>query len=266
MSREFRFKHRENTRAVLLLHGLTGSPSELVYLGKALYKAGYDAHCPALPGHADGLYQVKQYSWQDWYEFSLREYDALAAKYSDVYIAGLCLGATLAAAVAESRKDVKGLSLLSPLIWPDGWAMPWYRFLLPLGIYTPLKFFYLFLEKGAMGVKNEHVREKMKEAFAQGNDALDCFPLMCLLELKRFSRFLLKRLGRIAAPFVVIHSEQDDFASIGNAEVIFNNARSETKEFVRLKDSYHLIAIDNERELVARKTVSFFDGLAVKHA
>ena len=266
MSREFRFKHRDSTKAVLLLHGMTGSPLELVYLGKALYKAGYDVYCPVLPGHNGSLSQVKKEHWEDWYEFSLQEYDRLKADHSEVFVAGLCLGATLAVAVAQARKDVAGISSLSPMLRSDGWAMPWYRFLLPLALYTPLKFFFIFLEKGAMGVKNEQAREKMKEVFAQGNDAMDCFPLICLLELHRFSDFLLQRLGQVTAPMLIIHSEMDDFAAIGNAETIFAGVGSQKKEFVRLKDSYHLVAIDNERDIVAQKTIAFFDGISLKNA
>ena len=264
MSRDFHFKHENNPKAVLLLHGLTGSPTELIYLGKALYKAGYDVHCPVLPGHSGKLQDVKKTHWRDWYEFSIEQFDQLKGRYSDVYIGGLCLGATLAAAVAEERKDVKGLALMAPLMDIDGWAMPWYRFMLPLTTYTPLKFFYLFPEKGVMGVKNEIVREKMKEAFAQGNDALDSFPLICVLELQRFSRFVIKRLSRLTAPMMMFHSEYDDFASIANAEIIFDSAFSRVKEFVRLKDSYHLIAIDNDRELVAQKIISFFGDLSAQ--
>ena len=262
MSREFSFKRRDSAKAVLLLHGMTGSPLELVYLAKAIYKAGYDVYCPVLPGHEGGLYAVKRPSWRDWYEFSLRQYDELKTRYADVSITGLCLGATLAAAVAEERKDVKGIAMLAPLTRPDGWAWPWYAFLLPLGLYTPLKYFYVFPERGAMGVKNEQIRERMKESFAQGDDALDCFPLICLLELKRLSNFLLGRLGRIEAPLLMMHAERDDFASIESAERIFRGAGSANKEFVRLKDSYHLIAIDNEREFVAQKTVSFLNSLS----
>jgi carboxylesterase len=266
MSREFGFKRKDSKKVVLLLHGMTGSPLELVYLGKALYKAGYDVHCPVLPGHGGGLYAVKRPRWQDWYAFALRQYDDLKTRYPDVYIAGLCLGATLAAAVAQERRGVKGIAMLAPLTRPDGWAWPWYSFLLPMALYTPLKFFYVFPESGAMGVKNDEIREKMKESFAQGDDALDCFPLICLLELKRLSKFLLGRLRKIEAPLVLLHAERDDFASIESAEFIFREAGSKHKEFVRLQDSYHLIAIDNDRELVAKKTVSFFDGLAPQSA
>jgi carboxylesterase len=263
MSREFSFNRRGSAKAVLLLHGLTGSPSELVYLAKALYKAGYDVYCPVLPGHSGGLYAVKQPSWRDWFEFSLAKYDELKALYPDVYIMGLCLGATLSAAVAQERPGVQGIAMLAPLTRPDGWAWPWYSFLLPLALYTPLKYFYVFPEQGAMGVKNEEIRARMKESFAQGDDALDCFPLICLLELKRLSNFLLARLGRIKAPLLMIHAERDDFASIESAEVLFRGAGSKDKEFIRLKDSYHLIAIDNERDLVARKVISFLDGLSL---
>jgi carboxylesterase len=259
VSRDFRFLHRVGTRAVLLLHGMTGSPSELAYLGRALFRAGYDVYCPVLPGHVATLQDLKRSRWQDWYGFSLDQYDRLRKQYDEVFVAGLCLGATLGAALAQERSDVSGLALMAPLVRIDGWGTPWYRFLLPLVICTPLKFFHVFLEKGSMGVKNDQVRERMKAAFVAGGDALDCFPAMSVLELQRFSDFVLRRLHRITAPLALFHSEEDDFAAIGAAEAIFAGARSTRKELVRLRDSYHLLPIDNERDLVAQRTIAFFD-------
>ena len=38
-------------KAILLIHGYTGSPREMLWLGTQLHKAGYTVSIPRLPGH-----------------------------------------------------------------------------------------------------------------------------------------------------------------------------------------------------------------------
>ena len=56
-----------------------------------------------------------------------------------------------------------------------------------------------------------------------------------------------------------MHAELDDITKIRNAEFIYENVSSPDKDFVRLRDSYHLITVDNEKDIVIQKTVEFFD-------
>ena len=52
------------------------------------------------------------------------------AKYDEVYVSGLCLGAVLALAVGIKFKEkVKGIISLSTTLYLDGWRLPWYSFL-----------------------------------------------------------------------------------------------------------------------------------------
>ena len=41
--------------ACLLIHGLTGSPSEMAYLAERLNTAGYTVKAPLLPGHGTDI-------------------------------------------------------------------------------------------------------------------------------------------------------------------------------------------------------------------
>ena len=42
------------TPAVLLLHGLAGSPVEMHYLARCMKRAGFSVHVPVVPGYAFG--------------------------------------------------------------------------------------------------------------------------------------------------------------------------------------------------------------------
>ncbi len=49
----------DNGKAVLLLHGYTGSASEMRPLGEYLHKQGYTVLCPLLPGHGTTVEELK---------------------------------------------------------------------------------------------------------------------------------------------------------------------------------------------------------------
>ena len=63
--------HRETVlpnRAIMLFHGLTGSPYELKKYAKFLFDKGFDVYCYCLPGHGSheiDIYSVKERDWRD---------------------------------------------------------------------------------------------------------------------------------------------------------------------------------------------------------
>ena len=63
--------HRETVlpnRAIMLFHGLTGSPYELKKYAKFLFDKGFDVYCYCLPGHGSheiDIYSVKERDWRN---------------------------------------------------------------------------------------------------------------------------------------------------------------------------------------------------------
>ena len=260
----FQLKHAENKRAVLLFHGMTGSPFEMRQYAKYLYRAGYDVYCSCLPGHGGSISNLKKTRWQEWQNFAINDFDYLKSHYKEVYIAGLCMGALLALSVAEQDRDVAGIAGLSTTLYLDGWTIPWYRIFMPFGLYTILKFFYDFPESEPYGIKNETVRKKISSLYHDQSNAtaFDCIPMTCILELMKFSKHIRKNIKKVKVPFIVIHSKEDDLTSIKSAKFVYNNALSEIKEYIELDNSYHLIVIDNEKKFVADKSIKFFNKLS----
>lgn len=256
----FNLEQHNNKKVVLLLHGMTGGPSEFLQLGKYIHKAGYNVCCPVLPGHCEGIAEVQNATWQDWHEFAINQFDRLYQNYDEVYISGLCLGAVLAFDVAQERQmQVAGVCGLSTTLFLDGWKVPWYKIFFPLGLYTVLKFFYFFPETEPYGIKNEKLRKRVAKIFKENSTILDCFPMVSIKELLSISSFLRKNVNRVNAPFILIHSKLDDLTSIKSANFIYEKASSQIKKYVKLNDSYHLILRDNERKLVFEEIVGFFN-------
>ncbi len=100
---------------VLLVHGFTGTPQSLRPWGTRLAEAGYSVSCPRLPGHGTVLTDMNATRWPDWYGAAERAFAQLRSSCSEVFVAGLSMGGTLAIRLAEEHGDqMSGLVLVNP--------------------------------------------------------------------------------------------------------------------------------------------------------
>lgn len=247
--------------AVLLIHGLTGSPQELRFLGKRLNQQGYSVRIPYLAGHGTDLKDLMKTSWQDWHVSLRREFLELSRKHATVSVVGLCMGAVMALHLAhEFREKVPAIALLSTTFFYDGWTVPWYTFLLPYAYYTPLRYFYTYPETEPYGVKNERIRQHIKKSLDEEAGAYAKFPLSSMAEHLRMSRHVRKLMPAITTPALIVHALQDDMASVRNAEYVAQHIGSTVVRTVLLDDCYHMITVDNQRETVATEVIGFLDS------
>ena len=70
-----------------------------------------------------------------------------------------------------------------------------------------------------------------------------------------------RRLGRVRAPCLVIHSTDDDIASLGNVAIVEQKV-SAPIEKILLDDSYHMISVDQQRDVVIEQSAGFFRRIA----
>lgn len=263
-SLDFEFKNENSNRAVLLFHGMTGSPFEMKKYGRALHAAGFDVYCECLAGHGTSEVNIKNVQWQDWYNQSVKKYKELKENYAEVYLSGLCMGAVLALAIAEEYLDVSGIIGLSTTLFLDGWTIPWYNFLLPLGYSSIVKYYYIFPERYPYGLKNDRMRDKISALQKRNTVALDNYPLSCISELLKMSRYTRKNMHKVTAPLLLIHAKEDDLTSTRSADFVFENVSSKNKEYIKLENSYHLIVMDSERDYVFNKAIEFFNSLSAQ--
>lgn len=251
MNFDFELKHSNNTRAVLLFHGMTGSPYELKKFGQYLFKNGFDVFAECLPGHGKESERILEVTSDDWKTFAYKKFETLVLEYEEVFVGGLCLGALLALGVAEKYPHfVKGVLALSTTLYLDGTRMPWYSFLLPLGYMTITRYFYRYPEGEPYGIKNEKTRYVVKKLLEKNQVGMDNFPLTCIYELNKLSKCVQKDLKKIFAPILLIHSFEDDLASPQGACKVFDEISSDDKRLIILQDSYHMVLYDNEKDVV----------------
>lgn len=244
--------------AVLLLHGLAASPLEMRYLARALHRDGFSVHVPHIHGYGYGQAATDS---REWHTGVCATFEKLQREYRTVAVGGLCMGAVLALSLAaEKGREVSALSLLSTTLYYDGWSVPWYRFLLPLGYYTPLRHIYKYREREPYGLKNETLRKRIARSVSQSaltEVGAASVPMNHIYQAMRLIQQVKRNLAQVQAPALVVHAIDDDTASTRSAEFVVDHIGSPVVRKIFLNDSYHMVTMDNERELVARETRDF---------
>jgi len=259
---EHKIDMRGGEHAVLLIHGLTGSPFEMKYLARELNRAGFTVKGPCLAGHGKTLGDLKRTRWQDWYRTVCESFQELKRSHAKVSVAGLCMGALLALKLSvDFEEEVSSVSLISTTLFYDGWGLPWYKFLLPLAYFAPFCHMYSFKERDPYGIKNEALRTRIVEGMRDGSIAHESVPGVSMRELYRFIDVTKKKIiARVTAPTLIIHSKDDDLASAKNALYVLKHIKSKDVRMLLLDDCYHMVPIDNQRSVAANEIIHFFKG------
>jgi len=243
--------------AVLMLHGLSSSPLELRYLARFLSDESFTTCVPVLNGYTAGS---QEQAMEHWLDAATREYDALAARYERVSICGLSIGAALALALVHRRPQAQAVALLSLTLAYDGWAIPWYRFLLNWAYYSPLRSRYRYRESAPYGLRNDALRAKIARAMER-DDFSEVGPstisLPALHEASRLAANVRSQVRAIRNDCLIIHAIDDETSSPRNPRFVASSIGSTFLRTIWLDDSYHMITSDNEREIVARETALF---------
>jgi len=258
---------RRGEDAVLLVHGLTGTPAEMRSLAKKLQQQGFSVMCPRLAGHCGSIHELKKSRWQDWYGTVEQSFEALKAEHRQVYVAGLSMGALLALRLAADKGErVAGLGLLSSTFFYDGWNMPKYkrRLLLPLVIYSPLRRFVSWTETSPYGIKCERTRAKVqavlenREANAAEQFGIFRTPAVTIHESVRLIRAARQALSHVHSPTLIVHAVEDDMASVKNAHYVAKHIAARQVETFLVDDTYHVLTLDKRRHQVAERLSNFF--------
>ena len=252
---------------VLLAHGITGAPTEMKPLARKLAAAGFTVFCPQLAGHCSTLKELKQTRWEDWYTTLDAALDLLSAECDQIFVSGLSMGALLVLMLAANRPGlIDGIATLSATFFYDGWNVPRLRqrFLLPLVIHSPLRYFLSYHEPSPFGIKDERLRNMIATVYASNGTNLpekygySEFPGVTIRETFQLISAAKRSLGRIVAPLLIVHATEDDMASTRNASYLSSRVGSHQVETFLIDDTYHVLTLDKRKDDVAQRVSEFF--------
>lgn len=277
--------HVNSKSVIYLIHGVTGTPTEMGFVAAGLARMGWDVYVPTLPGHCRRLKNLVRTEESDWRAQVYGQLEFLRTRYDHVFAAGLSAGALLALD-ASTRLQLDGIGVLSPTFIYDGWNTPWSNKILPWSIRYVPRFFQKFLfhiDGPPFGIKDPILQKKVRDAYhpwaSLGEwfhawwpwDKVDekplavthgypLFPLGTLTQIDRLMTRVRGQLNRVTAPTLILQAKDDDMTGPANAQLVYESIRSTVKSLVLLNDCYHVITVDKEKKEVVRLLHEFFES------
>jgi carboxylesterase len=248
---------------VCLIHGLTGTPTEMLTVARLLNRRGFTVFCPVLVGHCGTTEDLLATGWRDWVRSAEEGFLRLCAQTDVCFVGGLSAGAVLSLHLARAHPDkVRGMALYSITLKWDGWSIPRLSFLLPLVLRLPyIGRRYRFVEAFPYGIKNESLRRRVVARMRSGNTSLaghSNTPGVIVRELWRLVDNIKRDFPRIGTPALLAHADRDDIAGLRSNALYVREHLAGPTELLLLHDSYHMITVDQERHKVAEATARFF--------
>ena len=77
-----------NGKGVLLVHGLTGAPAEMMFVGRQLHERGFTVYAPTLPGHCQDKISLVRTRFEDWLDGLRESLHDFRKTVEEVYAAG----------------------------------------------------------------------------------------------------------------------------------------------------------------------------------
>ncbi len=227
---------------IVCVHGFTGTPYEVRYLGERLQQAGFTVHGLCLPGHGTRIEDLDATTWSDWAGAVEDAFDTMRLTCTRVAVVGQSLGGLLSLHLAANRPEVAAVATLAAPLWLDGLAGKVAKWAMTGALRWPR------IPK----LYGSDVRDRKTRA---ENPCYDAIPTRALGELATFMHVVAGELPRISQPVLVLHGRRDHTAPVACAAKIAEQTRAVRTRI--LPRSYHLIAADVERDVVAAEVIDF---------
>lgn len=229
-----------NSTGVLLIHGFTGSPAELLLLGEFLNRAGFSVLCMRLTGHGTDEENFIHTNKNDWFNSVLDGYAILKGFCEKIFVVGHSMGGLFALKLATIHKVDKIVSIAAPIFIAEE---------------TDLKSLPPREKCGNLFVIRH--RKPLEDVPPAANKVYKKTPLISVHELLDIIEEIRNILPKITAPILILHGEEDHTAKPESAEYIEKNIGSKFAKKIMIPDSGHLLPLIECRDFVFQETLNF---------
>jgi carboxylesterase len=224
----------------LLIHGFTGSPKEMRWMGEFLAARGHTVLGIRLAGHATTPADMVRLKWKDWLASVEDGIHLLRPITKKLYVIGLSMGGALTL-LAAARYPITGAICMSvPYDLQPDWRLKYVNVLHRIVPEVP---------KGKPDWHNP----------AAGLDHVDYprYPTLSVGELYQLLAVMRSELPNIQVPVLLVHSHQDTGVLPENMQKVFDHLTTPVKEQLWVEDSGHVIPREPERERVFNAAEAF---------
>lgn len=233
--------YKKGRKGVLMVHGFTSSPSDLKDLSKYLADKGITVSAPLLAGHGTSPYNLAVTSWKDLISSIEKALNELKKEVDKVYIGGISAGGSIALAIA-GKQHVDGIiSLGTPIYFR---RQHFFKIFFPF-----LRMFKPFLRKWY----RSHIDKEMQKIRV----GYDLIPLNSMSKITALVEESRKALPKITAPSLIMQSTEDFGVDNKTVDYLYKNLASMKKKVVWVKDAYHVLVVDKNREDTFKEIYNF---------
>lgn len=236
------FTFEGGNRAVLLLHGFTGTTADVRMLGRFLQKEGYTCHAPLYRGHGVPPEELVTYSPEDWWEDVEKAYEHLKNEgYEEIAVCGLSLGGVFSLKLGFS-KPVKGIVSMCAPVRPKTEEA---------------------IKKGFLRYSKEYktLEKKDSETIETELSKLKQTSMEPLYKLRQLMDDVRSELDLIYSPAFVVQARHDEMIDIESATIIFEEIETDDKEIKWYEHSTHVITLGDEKEQLHQDILQFLNEL-----
>jgi carboxylesterase len=228
------------TTGVLLIHGFTGAPTEMLLVGDYFNAYGMTISAPLLPGHGTTAADLNNFRWNDWFDHAKLALRELQNKCETVFVAGLSMGALLTLSLAATQPDIQGIITYAAAIEVNDRRRHLPSFLGRIIRQAPKT--------------NEYWADPSAESLCW---AYDSFPSMAAFSLLKQLPRLKEQLSLVTCPFLAIYSTGDSTVDAAGIRAAYDSVSSADKELFEIQDSGHVITLDRSWERAAEESFRF---------
>ena len=231
------FHYPGGDHGVLLIHGFTACPAQMIPLGKQLHEAGFSVHAIRLPGHGTSPADMKQSTWQQWLEEARTAARELRRQYRHFSVCGLSMGGALALILAAEMDLTACVTLAAPIA--------------PANALAPVAFllhpFY----------PTVHARENRVTPYPEYDQGYQSYPTKKVSDLMRIIRMTRKALPHVTCPLLSVQSRRDKTITPNSMDAIQAGAVSAVKEKVWLDNAPHVVTLSDELPKITSAMIPF---------
>jgi carboxylesterase len=247
------FFRAAGARAVLCVHGFTGTPFEVRPLAEALAAQGFTVAAPLLAGHGVSIEELAVTRWPDWLASAERALLDLRGQVGGaaVGVAGFSLGGLLALRLARLHPEM--IAALAVMAAPLRLS-PFHASAVRAIARLPR-----FLRRGPLAVlPKTRGSDVVDLEMRRRNPGLSGMPLVGVESLMDLGEVVRGDLAEVRAPTLVVHGALDRTVPLEDSLELAGRLGATEIERLWLPGSGHLVAIDVERRTLAEAVARFF--------
>lgn len=229
-------------RAVLLLHGFTGSSADVRMLGRFLEKKGYTSLAPQYRGHGTAPEKLITTNPDEWWQDVQEAYQRLQeAGYQEIAVAGLSLGGVFSLKLGLNQ-PVKGIiTMCAPMTMRT------------LDLMFEGVLGYAKQYKQYEGKKDDEIEIEV--------DAIRQKGMPSLPDLQKLVAAVRAEVDLVYAPLFVVQATNDNIIDPKSAHYIYEEAQSNMKEIKWYDHSGHVITLGREKDQLHEDIYQFLEKL-----